>query len=83
MHDPPPGSAPKIALPQHMGGGEGLVMAGGFSHVADTAAVWVLKEDAGEMAWQQLPSLPYPMSTAGLTAVGAKGHGRQSHSDTA
>ena len=42
-----------------MGGGEGLVMAGGFSHVADTAAVWVLKEDAGEMAWQQLPSLPY------------------------
>ena len=63
------GATPKVTLPQSMGAGEALVMAGGFSHIEDTAEVWMLKDT---MAWQQLPSLPYPMSTPGLASVGSK-----------
>ena len=66
------GAAPKVALPQSLGGGEALVMAGGFSHIQDTAEVWMLKDNQGKMSWHQLPSLPYSMSTPGLAAVGSK-----------
>ena len=50
------GAAPKVALPQSLGGGEALVMAGGFSHIQDTAEVWMLKDSQGKMSWHQLVS---------------------------
>ena len=66
------GATPKIVLSSSQGDAEALVMAGGFSHVSDTAAVWAIWRKADQMGWTQLPSLPYAMSTAGLTAVGSK-----------
>jgi hypothetical protein len=65
-------SAQTVQLPATLGGGEALVMAGGFSHVESTAACYMLRQDGGGFNWTALPSLPYPIQTGGLAQSGTK-----------
>ena len=67
-------SAQTVQLPASLGGGEALAMLGGFSHIESTAACYLLRRSAsgGGYNWTALPSLPYPIQTGGVAAIGTK-----------
>ena len=64
----------RVELPPSLGGGEGLVTAGGFSHTECSNQSYLLRRNAtaGEFAYSPLPPLPWDLGTGALTAIGSR-----------
>eukprot|EP01051_Picozoa_sp_SAG22_P005951 SAG22_NODE_372_length_11551_cov_20.656741_5_plen_461_part_00 len=62
-------NAAKIRVPAALGGGEGLISAGGFAHHACNKNTVLLKND---LSYKLLPDFPYPNELATVAAVGTK-----------
>ena len=62
-------NAAKIQVPASLGGGEGLISAGGFAHHACNKNTVLLKDD---LTYKLLPDFPYPNELATVAAVGTK-----------
>ena len=60
-------NAAKIRVPAALGGGEGLISAGGFAHHACNKNTVLLKDD---LAYTLLPDFPYPNELATVAAIG-------------
>lgn len=62
-------NAAKIRVPVALGGGEGLISAGGFAHHACNSNTVLLRDD---LTYKLLPDFPYPNELATVAAVGTK-----------
>jgi hypothetical protein len=60
-------NAAKITVPAALGGGEGLISAGGFAHHACNKQTVLLRND---LTYKLLPDFPYDNSLATVAAVG-------------
>ena len=70
-------SAAHVRLPPALGGGEGPISAGGFSHTQCSNESFLLRRNNGTTGFEYtaLPSLPYDLGTGALTAVGSRARG--------